>query len=420
MSSISSGMPIVSTWPGDASYYVALNDSTNEVEESMQQESLLTNESAVDNKAPPEITSTETSNTEQKSDSVIAPIEKASSVGSVTRGRRKVSILSVDCGGVRGIIPTILLNEIEHRTHTASANLFDLMAGSSTGGLITTGLNIPLIDRQPRFTARNMMALFEYESPEIFSCSNWHTMTSLFYTMRPKYSPLGMDNVLNRYLGDTLVQDSITDLYIPTYDITTPSTYFFSRHKCRTNPALASIKMKDIVRCTTAAPTYFPPKEMIIEDKFHAMVDGGTFLYNPSLSAYNEAMERYPNAEDYLVCSLGTGYVPFSYSPAQSQKGGYFWWADKFLYSVFHGISHIAHEQMTQITSRNNSPYYYFQTTLEYEHCSLDDTSRGNITYLKEKGFEIVEERSDEIRELCMQLEANKNHNEQLEDSYKL
>lgn len=415
MSSISSGAPIVSTWPGDAFQYAQIDDSAHEVENTTQHESAEFTE-----KSPPEVTSSDAPETKQESGSIVAPIEEFSTGGSIVRRRKKVSILSVDCGGVRGIIPTILLNEIEHRTHTASANLFDLMAGSSTGGLITTGLNIPLIDRQPRFTARNMMALFEYESPEIFSSSRWHTITSLFYTLRPKYSTYGMDNVLNRYLGDTLVQDSITDLYIPTYDLTSPRTYFFSRHKCRTDPSLAHIKMKDIVRCTTAAPTYFPPKEIFIEDKSYAMVDGGTYLYNPSLSAYNEAMERYPNAEDYLVCSLGTGYVPFSYTQPQSQKGGYFWWADKFLYSVFHGVSSIAHEQMTQMTSRDNNPYYYFQTTLEYEHCSLDDTSRGNITYLKEKGFEIVEEKSDEIRELCMQLEANKDHNEQLEDSKNL
>ena len=85
-------------------------------------------------------------------------------------------ILAIDGGGIRGIIPAIVLAEIEHRSGQAIVDLFDLIAGSSTGGILAMGLNTPDEQGHPRFTAEDMIRLYEVEGSTIFSRSMWRAM----------------------------------------------------------------------------------------------------------------------------------------------------------------------------------------------------------------------------------------------------
>ena len=90
-------------------------------------------------------------------------------------------ILSIDGGGIRGVIPAVLLAEMEKRTERPVSELFDLIAGTSTGGILAAGLSVPDLANPavPKFTAGRLLALYEKRGEEIFSRSFWDGVSSV-------------------------------------------------------------------------------------------------------------------------------------------------------------------------------------------------------------------------------------------------
>lgn len=107
-------------------------------------------------------------------------------------------ILSIDGGGIRGIIPAIILASIEERTGKPISALFDLIAGTSTGGILALGLTKPNSSGEPEFSAQHLCTLYERDIPHIFRNpqSWWGNL------LRPKYRSFAFQEVLKNSLGD--------------------------------------------------------------------------------------------------------------------------------------------------------------------------------------------------------------------------
>src|SRR3954465_16093788 len=88
--------------------------------------------------------------------------------GCAAVGSGTVRILAIDGGGIRGLIPAVVLADLERRTGRRSAEMFDLIAGTSTGGILACGLPRPRAVGPPAFTATDLIGLYEGEGPEIF------------------------------------------------------------------------------------------------------------------------------------------------------------------------------------------------------------------------------------------------------------
>src|SRR5260370_29866177 len=93
----------------------------------------------------------------------------------------RATILTIDGGGIRGIIPARIIAEIERRTGKAAAHLFDLIAGTSTGGILALALGIPAMqgDSQPKYRSDQLVELYQTYAPHIFSHSLSHSLTSI-------------------------------------------------------------------------------------------------------------------------------------------------------------------------------------------------------------------------------------------------
>jgi len=87
-------------------------------------------------------------------------------------------VLSIDGGGIRGIIPAMVLAEIERRTGKRIVEMFDLVAGTSTGGILALGLTKPGQDSKPEYSAKKLIDLYEIEGGKIFSIPVWHRVHS--------------------------------------------------------------------------------------------------------------------------------------------------------------------------------------------------------------------------------------------------
>lgn len=117
-------------------------------------------------------------------------------------------ILSLDCGGIRGIIPALVLTELERRAGRPTAELFDLIAGTSTGGILALGLTRPGPEGKPAYGAREMVSLYERDGSRIFNRSIWHRVKAIGNLADEEYPSEGITTVLDARFGETMLSDA--------------------------------------------------------------------------------------------------------------------------------------------------------------------------------------------------------------------
>ncbi|MCH7951059.1 MAG: patatin-like phospholipase family protein, partial [Candidatus Dadabacteria bacterium] len=205
----------------------------------------------------------------------------------MSNNQELIKVLSIDGGGVRGIIPSMVLAEIENKTGKRIAEMFDLMAGTSAGGIITLGLNVKGQNGKPKFSAKEISKFFTDDCPEVFKKSPWKKFTSGFGLLDEKYDHGPLVTVLKKYMEETNLKSCKTKTLISTYDILNRHPQFFKSW----SPSYENHKMREIARATSAAPTYFEPMELKVKNNDAVLVDGGVFINNPAVSAYSEAIK---------------------------------------------------------------------------------------------------------------------------------
>lgn len=233
---------------------------------------------------------------------------------------RPFRILSIDGGGIRGVFPAAVLAELEsHFLHGASiANHFDIIAGTSTGGIIALALAHGM-------TARQALDIYLERGERIFPPAVGLGKVSrvLRWLFKPKHDQGALKEELLRIFGDKVLDDAVTRLVIPSFEgrhgepflYKTPHhpDYQKDRHK----------KFAHVALHTTAAPSYYPG----VEDDGYVMIDGGIWANNPVMNALVDALACFDIArEDVRILSLGTGESTFTVDE-RTRNGGIKDWA---------------------------------------------------------------------------------------------
>lgn len=315
-----------------------------------------------------------------------------------------IRVLAIDGGGIRGIIPAMIMDEIEKRTGKPIAKLFHLIAGTSTGGILALGLTRPDPRNQdsPKYTAKEAIGLYENDGARIFSRSVWHRIHSRFGLADEKYPAEGVEAVLDEYLGDARISDALTDVLITSYEIEQRFPFFFRSSKARQDPTY-DFPMVKAARATSAAPTYFEPLKLETEETvdYYALIDGGVYANNPAMCAYVEAKTTYAEAkpEDFLLVSLGTGQLtrPLLYN--EVKDWGLIEWAQPILNVVFDGVSDTVDYQLRQQLAPER--YYRFQIRLDEGNDDMDDASRTNTRSLILLAQEMIYKSKNDLEQLC-------------------
>ncbi|XP_059638928.1 patatin-like protein 2 [Cornus florida] len=282
-----------------------------------------------------------------------------------------ITILSIDGGGIRGIIPATILHYMEEQFQELDgkdarlADYFDVIAGTSTGGLITAMLTAPNENQRPLFSAKTIVEFYMEKGPDIFpqgcqaccdggcgccslnceSCGCFGFISDMCRKLRscfcgccgriadtgrqfrsyccyPKYNGKSLHHLLYTRMGTTKLNQTLTNVVIPTFDINNRYPTIFSSFQVD-NIAMMNAKLADVCIGTSAAPTYLPAHEFTVEvDKIEEqfnLIDGGVAANNPALLAISEVTEQvhmqnpdFPKIEpldytNYLVISIGTG-----------------------------------------------------------------------------------------------------------------
>ena len=293
-------------------------------------------------------------------------------------------VLSIDGGGIRGLIPALVLEELERRAERRVFELFDLIAGTSTGAILACALCAP--DPLP---AVRVAALYEEEGPEIFSRSIFQRIRSADGLLDEKYDSATLNGVLARFLSDKRLSRTRPDLVVPAYDTAGPGPFFFKTTDARESPE-DDFPLSVVARASSAAPTYFEPSAV----DGRALVDGGVFAANPAMSAFAEAVRFQPGAEVVLL-SLGTGERTRRRTFDEIEDWGLLEWARPLLDVVFDGISDAVDYQLRHALGEGR--YWRFQVELTRASDALDDATEENLRALRAQAEELIAARSADL-----------------------
>jgi patatin-like phospholipase/acyl hydrolase len=311
-----------------------------------------------------------------------------------------MNVLSVDGGGIRGLIPAMVLANLEERTGRHTAELFDLIAGTSTGGIIALALTVPDEHGKPRWTANDLVGLYLTEGPRIFHHSIGRMLESGLGLLDEKYDAKPLEQSLHTYLGDAMISQAVTDVLVTSYDLEHRKPFFFKTDHAKLSPQHDWL-MRDAARATAAAPTYFEPERLTADGEVFALCDGGVFANNPAMSAYAEARRRHPSAQIRLV-SLGTGQLTRKFHYEDVRGWGLIRWARPLLDVVFDGVSDATEYELEQLLPE--SDYVRFQTELIGASDSLDDANERNLDHLQDLARTLISERAGDLEQLAAQL----------------
>ncbi len=310
-------------------------------------------------------------------------------------------ILAIDGGGIRGLIPALVLTEVERLTGKRIAELFDLIAGTSTGGILAAGLTVPDASRKaPMYRADELVGLYRDHGEEIFSAGFLRKAWSLF--VGAEYSPHNLEEHLKKQLGDHRLAEAVTGLLITAYDMHEGEAWFFSRSAAQKSPRDRDFPLWEVCRATSAAPTYFPPFKL--GDTKAALVDGGVFANNPGLCAWVDEHEGIDPKAPVMLLSLGTGSVPHPVTFTRARRWGKIRWAQPAIGAFMDGQSDTAEYQLGRLL--DPTVYLRLQPRLTEKHEKMDDASKPNLAALQHAATHMLDEpeTARRLRDFCDRL----------------
>ncbi len=335
-------------------------------------------------------------------------------------------ILSIDGGGIRGIIPGQILVKLEEilkkldkNPKAKIADYFDLIAGTSTGGILSCIYLCPENNKSksPRFTAEEAVELYMDRGDEIFDISLWQKIKSGVGVFDEKYSAKELEEALQDYLADLKLSQLIKPCLITSYDIRRRKAHFFTQHDANAKPG-RDFLVRDVARATSAAPTYFEASKIkSIDNLTYPLIDGGVFANNPTLCAYSEARthefdasRKKPTASEMAVLTLGTGNVDTPYYHKNAKDWGIAQWVKPLIDIMMSGVSETVDYQLKQIYDAVNKPKQYLRIEPDLGSASreMDDASTENLKALKKAGIDSAKSNEKELTDFAKLLIANK------------
>ena len=255
----------------------------------------------------------------------------------------RFQILSLDGGGLKGIFTASFLSAIEETTRKNIVDYFDLIAGTSTGGIIALALGLG-------FRPEEILSFYKERGNDIFPAQSFcgRVPLNIKTWFRRKYSSKPLQCALRDYFGNRRLCESTKRLIIPSYDSVRGAVYIYKtphHEKLRTD---YKELVQDVALATTSAPTYF---QSFITDAGVRLIDGGIWANNPSMVALAEALGYLARPQGTIaILSIGTTRQTLT-SMKSHIAGGIWAWRRKALEFMMSGQSRAAENQCFHILS---------------------------------------------------------------------
>ncbi|KAH0649562.1 hypothetical protein KY285_034810 [Solanum tuberosum] len=327
-----------------------------------------------------------------------------------------VTVLSIDGGAIRGIIPGVILEflegelqRIDNNPDARLADYFDVIGGTSTGGLLAAMITTPNENDRP-FAAANETVPFYFEhGPRIFSLRPTYPLFP-----GPKYNSTYLMQVIKEKMGETRLNETLTkEVVLSTFDIKTNKPVIFTKSSLAESPEL-NAKMYDICYSTAAAPTYFAPHYFVTTtsngDPFEFnLVDGGVATVgDPALLSVSVAMKHAENEDPafasiksmnykkMLLLSLGTGTTSDfreTYTAAEAANWRSVKWMDVIQNMTNAGSTYMTDYYLSTAFKALGSQDNYLrvqENALTGSTTTWDNTTLANMQLLKQVGENLL------------------------------
>ncbi|WP_207458006.1 patatin-like phospholipase family protein [Azospirillum sp. SYSU D00513] len=376
-----------------------------------------------------------------------------------------IRILSIDGGGIRGVYPARILAELEKRVAAMGGpehlcDAFHIIAGTSTGGILATGLAKP----DAPMTAQQLLDFYRTNGGAIFPNGSrvaalmaeakqvgglvdkavtaykgghwWNpvrdariagavheaiapTLDIYHELQKPIYDAASLENLLRNVLGTGLLSEvERCHLLVTTYDMIRHDPHLFKSWRARAvaGQAQPDFALWTVARATSAAPVFFQPACVssvpsagVPETRSYAMVDGGVFANNPAMCALAEAMKLYPGARIAML-SIGTGQIPKPQGFDPNQVMGALTWGPKLLEVLMDGVADAVDYQVYEMLEEQDS-YLRLQAPLPVTgipNREMDDPSQANIDALVALAETTIAEKDAELNRMAALLAAER------------
>ncbi|WP_299252559.1 patatin-like phospholipase family protein [uncultured Cytophaga sp.] len=338
--------------------------------------------------------------------------------------KKKIRILSIDGGGIRGIIPASVAVYIENRLQRITKNpdvrisdYFDFIAGTSTGGILASAYLCPqVVDQtQHRFNATDALRFYLEKGGYIFSAGVWDKMASMGGFLKARYKHEPLEKVLNVAFKQTKISELLKPCLITSYDVELKMPVYFQSHVAKNDTTL-DFFVKDACKAAASAPLYFEPSRVqSMSGVSYTLIDGAVYANNPTMCAVSQAAVLFAEKgipltiDQFEVVSLGTGRNQKVYTYEQVKDWGGLGWLNPLLDVMINGASEVIESELIiQFRSMQAiDQYHRIQPDLIGDSQEMDDASPENIQRLMEISATTIEKYKDELEVIVNRLINN-------------
>lgn len=287
-----------------------------------------------------------------------------------------MKILSLDGGGIRGIISAVWLQELQRKLDKPIYETFDLIAGTSTGAILAVALGLGM-------DPGDILSMYLEKAPLIFPQNKYKRIAGRISRLfrghgfsQPKYDDIILNSILKDILGHSKFGDMKTNIIVPAYDLEHMQSRVFKSWRNE----YKDLSSWEIVRASAAAPTYLSAYKMVVMGRETHFVDGGVIANNPSMCAVAEAMRLGSPKEDILLVSLGTGQGSNVFAGEELEHWGPIQWATNIITVLIDGNNDVQNYHVSMLLNGNS---FRFQMTLPKENYRLDKATKKNLNELE-------------------------------------
>ncbi len=317
-----------------------------------------------------------------------------------------IRILSLDGGGVRGLVSLEVLKSIENKSGKPIAQLFDMVAGTSTGAIIATLLLLPDEQGQPKYSVESIVDRYTELVSRVFSAPWYHQLLTLNGTLGPKFFNYTKIVIANRLYGRATLGDLLLPVLIPSYSLTDSRLHLFTNW----SPQHMNLHVAALIVAATSPPSVFPAVELRGASKDAGeYVDGAILVSDPAHLAFSQSLGKYPQAR-FVIVSVGTGLPNDKVHRRVGIYGGGLDWIESVLHIMLDGQAQVTSSLLKEF-SETGAPikmnYYRFNTQRPVGLGDWLDSSPENIEALKDLGKDIVKKQNKQLDEAIELLLRN-------------
>ncbi len=284
------------------------------------------------------------------------------------------------------------------------ADVFDLIAGTSTGAIVALGLAVPRTrSDEPRgYTAAELESVYTRNAARIFSRTALRRLVAIDDLLEERYPVAHLEQVLARYFGELRLSDLTVEALVPSFELSTRAPLMFERARARADEG-HDLALAHVARATSAAPTYFEPFQTEYPVGTPRMfVDGGVVANNPAMCAFVRARQMWPDASRLILVSVGTGDLSDWIRHDEALGWGVAGWAKPLMEIVLDGGSELVDQQLEVLLHAQD--YLRLQLPLTDASPRLDDASTENLSKLEEHADRVVEHFASRLEAIAREL----------------